>query len=86
MRRYAEAVIRFRMHVIAVTLAVTTLLGAQVRHLRVVINPDAHSTGGLDNLEFGIGQARRAGLRAEDVFNTREGRAVAERLGKARGL
>jgi hypothetical protein len=41
MRRYAEAVIRFRMHVIAVTLAVTTLLGAQVRHLRVVINPDA---------------------------------------------
>ena len=36
----------------------------------IVINPDAHATTGLADLEFGIGQARRAGLTAADVVNT----------------
>lgn len=43
---------------------------AQQRGIRLVINPDAHSTGGLDDLEYGIGVARRAGLGPGDVFNT----------------
>jgi DNA polymerase (family 10) len=38
--------------------------------IQLVINPDAHSTGGLDDLEYGIGVARRAGLGPADVFNT----------------
>lgn len=37
----------------------------------IVINSDAHSIGGLDVLRFGIKQARRAGLTADDVANTR---------------
>lgn len=38
----------------------------------IVINSDAHSIGGLDVLRFGIKQARRAGLTAKDVANTRD--------------
>jgi DNA polymerase (family 10) len=37
----------------------------------IVINSDAHSTGGLDVLRYGVLQARRAGVTANDVANTR---------------
>ena len=36
----------------------------------IVISSDAHSTTGLDVLRYGILQARRAGLTAQDVANT----------------
>lgn len=36
----------------------------------IVISTDAHSTGGLDGMEHGIYQARRAGLTKADVANT----------------
>ena len=39
--------------------------------VKVVISTDAHSTGGLDVMRCGVLQARRAGLEAEDVANTR---------------
>ncbi len=37
----------------------------------VSINSDAHSIADLDNLRFGIGQARRGWLEKQDVLNTR---------------
>ncbi|MEQ6341504.1 MAG: DNA polymerase/3'-5' exonuclease PolX [Gammaproteobacteria bacterium] len=37
----------------------------------VSINSDAHSTLDLDNLRFGVGQARRGWLEKKDVLNTR---------------
>ena len=37
----------------------------------VAVNSDAHSQQDLDNLEGGIGQARRGWLSAEDVLNSR---------------
>ena len=37
----------------------------------VSINSDAHATQGLDALAYGVGQARRGWLEAEDVLNTR---------------
>lgn len=37
----------------------------------VSLNSDAHSALQLDNLDFGIGQARRGWLAPEDVLNTR---------------
>lgn len=40
--------------------------------VKVVINSDAHSTDGLDNLSFGIHQARRGWLEVEDVVNTQK--------------
>ncbi|MDD3650051.1 DNA polymerase/3'-5' exonuclease PolX [Immundisolibacter sp.] len=37
----------------------------------VAINSDAHAVHDLDDLDYGIGQARRGWLTAEDVLNTR---------------
>ena len=39
--------------------------------VRIVISTDAHSARGFDVLRYGILQARRAGLEADDVANTR---------------
>ncbi len=44
---------------------------AKDRGIPIVINTDAHSTAGFDVLRYGIFQARRAGLEANDVANTR---------------
>ncbi len=37
----------------------------------IEIGPDAHSVDGLENMALGIGMARKAWLRPEDVINTR---------------
>lgn len=37
----------------------------------LAVNSDAHGTAGFDDLLFGIGQARRGWLAADDVVNTR---------------
>ena len=39
--------------------------------VRVSIGTDAHSTGGLGNIRFGVDQARRGWLEPDDVLNTR---------------
>jgi DNA polymerase (family 10) len=39
--------------------------------LRTAINPDAHSVRSLDNVRWGIDMARKGGLTATDVLNTR---------------
>lgn len=36
----------------------------------IVISTDAHSTNGMDVMQFGVDQARRAGLEKRDVANT----------------
>jgi DNA polymerase (family X) len=43
---------------------------AKARGIAIAINPDAHSTAGFTDLDYGIGVARRAGLEASDVFNS----------------
>ncbi len=43
---------------------------ASEKGVTIVINPDAHAVGGLDDLDFGIGVARRAWLEKADVWNT----------------
>jgi DNA polymerase (family 10) len=40
-------------------------------HCLVSINPDAHSPAALDDLHYGIGIARKAGLGSSDILNTR---------------
>jgi DNA polymerase (family 10) len=52
--------------------------------LLIAINPDAHSTGGLDDLVYGVAQARRAGLRADDVLNAKEADEVDSILARLR--
>ena len=39
--------------------------------VKLVISTDAHSTRGFEVMRCGVLQARRAGLEAEDVANTR---------------
>lgn len=41
------------------------------RGIPIVISTDAHSTAGLNVMQWGVYQARRAGLTAADVANTR---------------
>jgi DNA polymerase (family 10) len=50
----------------------------------LVINSDAHSTGGLQVLRFGIWTARRAWLTAADVANTLPWPEFAAKLGRSR--
>jgi DNA polymerase (family 10) len=44
---------------------------AKAHGIPIVISTDAHSTGGLAALRYGVRQARRAGLTKQDVGNTR---------------
>jgi DNA polymerase (family 10) len=44
------------------------------------INPDAHSTEGLEDVPFGINVARKGGVTASDVVNTLPVEAMASRL------
>jgi DNA polymerase (family 10) len=56
---------------------------AAKRHgIPIVISSDAHSTGGLDVLRYGVLQARRGGLTAHDVANTRPWPKLKKMLGK----
>lgn len=50
-------------------LSVRYLQECQARGIPVSIAADAHSTFALAHVDYGIDQARRAGLRAEDVLN-----------------
>lgn len=43
---------------------------AKLRGVKLVLGSDAHSTRGLADMRFAIGQARRAGLAAADILNT----------------
>jgi len=40
--------------------------------IKLVINPDAHSVEGLDNVRWGVAVARRAGATAADIVNCRD--------------
>jgi DNA polymerase (family 10) len=44
---------------------------AKERGIKIVIDTDAHSPHGLAMMSYGVNQARRAGLEARDVANTR---------------
>lgn len=46
------------------------LMAAKKRGVKIVISTDAHSTGDLDLMRYGVEQARRAWLEAGDVLNT----------------
>jgi DNA polymerase (family 10) len=46
----------------------------------IVINPDAHSVGGLDDLDYGISVARRGWLEKADVWNTLPLKTMRQRI------
>jgi DNA polymerase (family X) len=51
----------------------------------IVINPDAHSVGGLDDLEYGVSVARRGWLTKNDVWNTGSLPTMVRRIEQSRG-
>jgi DNA polymerase (family 10) len=50
----------------------------------ISINPDAHSVGGLADTAYGVNIARKGGLTAADVFNTRPLAAILAHLAARR--
>ncbi len=56
---------------------------AAQKGVTIVINPDAHSVGGLDDLEYGVSVARRAWLTKGDVWNTGSLPTMVHRLADA---
>jgi DNA polymerase (family 10) len=44
---------------------------ARAHGVTIEIGPDAHSTGGLDNMAVGVGMARKGGLVRDEVLNAR---------------
>ncbi len=51
---------------------------ARALGVTVEIGPDAHSVHGLDNVQVGVGIARKGWLSSDDVLNTRPADAVVE--------
>lgn len=60
--------------------------GARERGVKTAINPDAHSTDGLDEVSYGVGVARKGWLTAGDVVNAWEPETVKEYFGRRRDL
>jgi DNA polymerase (family 10) len=58
---------------------------ARAKGVAIVINPDAHSVGGLDDLEYGVSVARRGWLTKADVLNTGALATMVRRLAALRG-
>ena len=50
---------------------------ARTRNIRFTISTDAHSTRELGNVRFGVGIARRGGVRRGEVLNTLDAQAFA---------
>ena len=57
---------------------------AKERRVMVEIGPDAHSTHGLDNVEIGVGIARKGWLEPGDVLNALPAEGVLERARRRR--
>lgn len=53
---------------------------AKARGIPIVISTDAHSTKGFASMEWGVYQARRAGLTAADVINTLPWKEFSKRI------
>jgi DNA polymerase (family 10) len=52
------------------------LIAAKRRGATVALGPDAHSVNALDNVQLGIGMARKAWLERSDLLNTRDAAGV----------
>ena len=53
---------------------------AKALGVTIVINPDAHATGEIAYVSYGVDVARRAWLEKENIFNTKSAAEVAKAL------
>ncbi|HXY69410.1 MAG TPA: DNA polymerase/3'-5' exonuclease PolX [Gemmatimonadales bacterium] len=58
---------------------------AQGAGVRIAIGADAHSLAGLDNMDFGVGIARKGWLEAKDVLNTMDADTLLDYARRRRG-
>tara|TARA_R110002049_G_scaffold72490_6_gene187332 strand:+ start:4656 stop:6386 length:1731 start_codon:yes stop_codon:yes gene_type:complete len=58
------------------------LAAAKKLGIPIVVSTDAHAIDGMDVMRFGIVQARRGGLTAKDIANTRDWDAMRKLMGK----
>ncbi len=56
---------------------------AKDKGLKIALSTDAHTTGTLDYMRFGIDQARRGWLEPNDVLNTRSWAALKKLVARA---
>lgn len=88
--REARTVVELNGNPARLDLSDVHLARAKEHGVLVSISADAHSTDALDHLRFGVMVARRAGLTADDVLNTRPldevQRTLAERRAHRRAL
>ena len=56
------------------------ILMARELGLKLSVSTDAHSVSSLDNMEFGVAQARKGWLEKDDVINTRKWRELKKLL------
>ena len=59
------------------------LRAARERGLSFVISTDAHATGELDNLRYGVAMARRGWVRRGEVLNTLDAAGFARAVAPA---
>ncbi len=57
---------------------------AKEKGVQIEIGPDAHSIAGLDNIDLGVGIARKGWLESADVLNTSSADSVLERAERRR--
>lgn len=69
-------------HPVRLDLSDVYLLKAKTHGIPIVINTDAHNVRGLDDMKYGIKQARRGCLTAKDVANTRSWDQMKKLIGK----
>ena len=51
---------------------------AKAKGVRICINPDAHNVGGLRDVQYGVGIARKGWLEKKNVVNAWSTREVAD--------
>ncbi len=69
--RENQVIMELNSHPVRLDLNDANLRLAKEMGLLIAINTDSHRTQELENLRFGVAQARRGWLTAEDVINTR---------------
>jgi DNA polymerase (family 10) len=62
----------------------TLAAAAKTRGVRFVLSTDSHNPGNLANMRYAVDLARRAGLEAGDILNTKPLAAFKKGLKRAR--
>jgi DNA polymerase (family 10) len=80
----AGVVLEINAHPMRLDLDWRAIRRARAAGCRFAVNPDAHETGGIADIAWGVGIARKGWLTAADVLNTLDARELADWLARRR--